>query len=78
MSTVALIEYIAENLVNEPDKVQVTEIEGDEKVIVELRVADEDIGKVIGKSGSVARALRTLIAAIGSREDKGYSLEIID
>ena len=75
---VSLVEYVVGCLVDCPDEVRVTKIDGDDKTIIELRVADVDVGKVIGKSGTVARALRTLLSALGSRDDTLYSLEIID
>jgi len=73
-----LIEYIVENLVEHPESIRMEEIPGNEEIVVELRVADTDVGKIIGKNGSVARALRTLIMAAGSRQKKNYTLEIID
>lgn len=73
-----LVEYIVHSLVEHPDEVSIEAIPGSEETIIELRVADSDVGKVIGKNGSVARALRTLLAALGSRDEKTYSLEIID
>ncbi len=73
-----LLEYIIENLVEHPEEVSITEIPGAEEHIVEVRVDDEDVGKVIGKNGSVAKALRTLLTAVGAKKDITYSLEIID
>ncbi len=73
-----LMEYIVENLVDEPDQVRISEIPGNEETIIEIRVADPDVGKVIGKNGSVARALRTLLSAVGAKTDRNYILEIID
>lgn len=73
-----LMQYIIENLVDSPDDVRVSEIPGNEEVVLEIRVADPDVGKVIGKNGSVARALRTLLSAVGARSDQNFSLEIID
>ncbi len=78
MNSIALIEYIVVNLVENPDDVRIDQIEGDEENVVELRVADSDVGKVIGKNGSVARSLRTLLSALGTKEQKNYILEIID
>lgn len=78
MHSTELVEYIVHSLVENPDEVQITTIPGTEETIIELRVAESDVGKVIGKNGSVARALRTLLSALGSRDDKTYSLEIID
>ena len=79
MSPVALIEYVVQSLVENPDQVRISEIQGSEETVIELRVADSDVGKVIGKNGSVARALRTLITAVGAKGDGGhFTLEIID
>lgn len=78
VQAVTLIEYVAESLAARPEEVTIEEVPGNEETIIELRVADEDVGKVIGKNGSVARAMRTLLTAIGSRDDRTYVLEIID
>ncbi len=78
MQTLEMLEYVIENLIDEPDQLRLTEIEGTEENVIEVRVAPEDIGKIIGKNGSVARALRTLLTAAASKEDKNYVLEIID
>ncbi len=72
-----LIAYIAGRLVDEPDQVQVDEREEDETVTVELRVAKDDLGKVIGKQGRTARAMRSLLAA-ASKENIRTRLEILD
>lgn len=74
----ALLEYIIQSLVEYPDEVEITTIEGDEENIIELRVAESDVGKVIGKNGAVARALRTLMSALAAKDRKNYILEIID
>lgn len=76
--TMELIEYIVENLVDHPDDVRINEIQGSEENIVEIRVNEEDVGKVIGKNGSVAKALRTLMTAVGAKKQTNYTLEIID
>lgn len=76
--TMELIEYIVENLVEYPDDVRINEIQGSEENIVEVRVNEEDVGKVIGKNGSVAKALRTLMTAVGAKKQINYTLEIID
>ena len=73
-----LIEYIAKSLVDDPSSVSVTEVEGDKTTILELRVAEADIGKVIGKYGRIAKALRTVLSASASKGGKRYSLEIMD
>lgn len=71
-----LIEYIAKNLVDSPEGVQVKEHRGDYVIRVQLQVADEDKGKVIGREGKIARALRTIVNATASREGKRGILEI--
>ena len=73
-----LIEYIAKSLVDDPSAVSVTEAEGERNTILELRVAEADIGKVIGKYGRIAKALRTVLSASSSKNGKRYSLEILD
>ncbi len=78
MTPIPLVDYVVRSLVENQDEVHISEIPGSEETIIELRVADSDIGKVIGKNGSVARALRTLIQAVGAREKRSYVLEIID
>ncbi|MCB1152852.1 KH domain-containing protein, partial [bacterium] len=61
-----LIEFVAKGLVDNPDEVRVDEVDGDGEVIFELTVAEDDLGKVIGKSGRTARALRTILSAAGA------------
>ena len=73
-----LIEYIAKSLVDDPSAVSVNETEGERGPVLELRVAQGDIGKVIGKYGRSAKALRTVLSASASREGKHYSLDILD
>ena len=74
-----LIEYIARILVDEPDKVEVTRVEGEQSTILELHVADNDMGKIIGKSGRIANAMRILLNAAAARQGKRrVVLEIID
>jgi predicted RNA-binding protein YlqC (UPF0109 family) len=72
-----LVEYIAKSLVDDPSQVSVTEIQGATSVILELRVAPEDMGRVIGKGGRVANAMRTLLRVIASKQGKRVTLEII-
>lgn len=72
-----LVEYIASALVSRPDQVRVTEIEGDGSTIYELHVAPEDVGKVIGRQGRIARALRTTVRA-AVRDGRSVHVEIID
>ncbi|MEK7195431.1 MAG: KH domain-containing protein [Patescibacteria group bacterium] len=73
-----LIEDIAKALVDDPDKVSVTMVEGEQVTILELRVAKEDIGKVIGREGRMARSIRIIVGAVGMKEKRRYTLEIID
>ncbi len=72
-----LLEVIAKNLVEYPEQVQVFEKEGDKASILELKVAPEDMGKVIGKQGRIAKAIRTVIKAAAVHEDKKIIVEII-
>lgn len=73
-----LIEYVAKQLVDNPDKVNVSMVEGERSLVIELRTAPEDIGKVIGKQGRIARALRTLLSAVSVKTGRHAILEIID
>jgi len=73
-----LVEFIAKALVDEPDKVQVTEIEGEKITVIELRVAPGDLGKVIGKQGRTARSIRTLLNATATKLRKRAVLEILE
>ena len=73
-----LIKYIAQSLVDNPDDVQVNEIEGEQTSVIELRVAKEDLGKVIGKQGRTARAMRTILSAASTKIRKRAVLEIIE
>ncbi|HLB86774.1 MAG TPA: KH domain-containing protein [Terriglobales bacterium] len=74
----ALIEQIAKALVDEPDQVSVSQVDGDQTVVLELKVAPSDLGKVIGKQGRTARAMRTLLGAAGVKFQKRFSLEILE
>ncbi len=73
-----LIEYIAKSLVDNPDAVEVSEIEGESTSVIELRVAKEDLGKVIGKQGRTARAMRTILSAASTKLKRRAVLEIIE
>ena len=73
-----LVEIIAKSLVDNPNEVHVNEIQGEQDLILELRVAPEDMGKVIGKQGRVAKAIRTVVKAAALNEDKKVVVEIID
>ncbi len=72
-----LVEYIAKSLVNAPDDVVVTEEEGEEGIVLKLQVADEDKGRVIGKQGRIAQAIRTLIRVKAAKAGTRATLEII-
>jgi uncharacterized protein len=73
-----LIEHIAKSLVEAPGEVFVEEYEDGDETVIELEVAESDLGRVIGRSGRIARALRTVLSAAGSKQDKRYALEIIE
>jgi len=73
-----LIEFIAKALVDKPEEVVVTEIEGEQTSVIELKVAKEDLGKVIGKQGRTARAMRTILSASSTKIRKRSVLEIIE
>jgi predicted RNA-binding protein YlqC (UPF0109 family) len=72
-----LVEKIAKALVDNPDMVQVNEVAGEQSIILELKVAPEDMGKVIGKQGRIAKAIRTVVKAAAIKEDKRVVVEII-
>ncbi|NLM10971.1 MAG: KH domain-containing protein [Clostridiaceae bacterium] len=72
-----LLESIARSLVDNPDDVSVRELEGEKSLILELRVAEDDMGKVIGKQGRIAKAIRTVMKAAAMRNDKRVIVEII-
>jgi predicted RNA-binding protein YlqC (UPF0109 family) len=73
-----LVEEIAKALVDNPEDVRVTEVEGEQTTVLELRVRNEDLGKVIGRQGRTARAIRTLLAAAGMKVQKRFVLEILE
>lgn len=72
-----LLEVIAKNLVDRPEQVQITETRNERALVLELKVAPEDMGKVIGKQGRIAKAIRTLVKASGVHEDKKIIVEIV-
>lgn len=72
-----LVEYIAKALVDNPDEVSVNEVEGSQSIIIELKVAEEDMGKVIGKQGRIAKAIRTVVKAAAIKQNKRVVVEII-
>ncbi len=73
-----LVEYLVKSLVDQPDGVEIRQIEGEKSTILELSVAKDDIGKVIGKHGRIARAIRTVLSATATRSGKRIVLEILD
>lgn len=73
-----LVEYIAKALVNNEDEVKVTELQGQQAHIIELRVAREDVGKIIGRKGQTADAIRKLLSCSAAKSSKRYQLHIID
>lgn len=73
-----LLEYLAKSLVDKPDEVVVSQVEGERSVILELRVSPEDMGKVIGKQGRIAQALRTILKAAAVKDGKRVMIEIIN
>lgn len=72
-----LVEFIAKSLVDNPDEVKVNEIEGSQSIIIELRVAPDDMGKIIGKQGRIAKAIRTVVKAAAIKDNKRIVVEII-
>lgn len=73
-----LVQVIAKSLVDNPSEVHVNEVQGEQSVVLELRVAPEDMGKVIGKQGKVAKAIRTVVKAASLNVDKKIVVEILD
>ncbi|MCJ7539563.1 MAG: KH domain-containing protein [Desulfobacterales bacterium] len=73
-----LIKYIAQALVDNPEQVEVSEVEGNQTSVLELKVAKEDLGKVIGKQGRTARAMRTILSASSAKLKKRSVLEILE
>ncbi len=73
-----LVTFIAKSIVDNPDQVEVNEVEGERAVVFELRVASEDMGKVIGKKGRVIHAIRALVQAAAAKEGKRATVEILE
>ncbi len=73
-----LLELIAKALVDRPEEISVTQIDGEQTTVLELRVAQDDLGKVIGKQGRTARAIRTILGAAGMKVRKRFVLEILE
>lgn len=78
MSNKELVEYIVTSLVDRPEEVEIREIDGEMSTIIELRVSKDDIGKVIGKHGRIARAIRTINSAAATKSGRKVVLEILD
>jgi predicted RNA-binding protein YlqC (UPF0109 family) len=74
---IELVEYIAKALVDHPENVSVNQVEGEQSIILELKVDPEDMGKVIGKQGRIAKAIRTVVKAAAAKEGKRVVVEII-
>ena len=72
-----LVEYMAKSLVDNPEEVSVNEVDGEQSLILELKVAPEDMGKIIGKQGRIAKAIRTVVKAAAVKEHKRVIVEII-
>ena len=77
MAARELVEYVAKSLVDQPDEVRVEEVRDRDGIVLELHVAEDDMGKVIGRNGSVAKALRTLLKVVGARDGELFQLEIV-
>jgi uncharacterized protein len=73
-----IVEYLARRLVDEPDAVRVDQIDRDDAIVLQLYVAPDDVGKVIGRQGRIARALRTVVRASAARNDRRVLLEIME
>ena len=73
----ALVEYIVKALVSQPDQVNISRVERDDATVIEVRVAPEDMGKIIGKQGRIARAMRTVVKAASAKEAKRVIVEIL-
>ena len=73
-----LLLYMAKNLVDDPEAVTVTELEGEDGKVLQLRVAEGDMGKVIGRQGRIAKEIRTIIKAVAQRDGQKVSVEIVD
>ena len=73
-----LLLYLAKNLVDDPESVTVTEVEGDDGKVLELRVAEGDMGKVIGRQGRIAKEIRTIVKTVAQRTGERVTVEIVD
>ena len=75
---VELVKFIAQSLVEKPEAVDVREVEGEDSVVIELRVHEDDMGKVIGKQGRIAKAIRTVVKAASAKNEKPVYVEIVE
>ena len=73
-----LVEFLAKSLVDHPEEVRLRTLERDEQTVIELEVSPDDLGKVIGRQGRTARAMRTVLAAAGQKSRRRYTLDIVD
>ena len=73
-----ILQTIIESLVEEKDKIQINEVEGEKSTVFEIKVAPSDMGRVIGKEGRIAKAIRTIFKAVGSKEQKRVTIEFLD
>ncbi|HAV42655.1 TPA: RNA-binding protein [bacterium] len=73
-----LVEYLAKNLVNNPDEVEIKEIECEKRIILQLKVAPSDVGKIIGRGGKRVKAIRTLLSATAAKISKRAALDVLD
>ena len=73
-----LVEFVAKSLVDQPDDVQVHQFDRDQATVLEIEVAQPDLGKIIGRQGRTARAIRTLLSAAGQKQRRRYILDILD
>lgn len=73
-----ILSYIVTNLVENPDAISITEVEKDESVVLQLKVAESDMGKVIGRQGRIAKEIRTIVKAYGLKEQKKVLVDILD
>ena len=78
VSPQGLISFVCQNLISKPESLKISEIPGSEETVIEIRVDSDDVGKIIGKNDSVARSIRTLVSAMGSRSGVNYVVEIVD
>jgi predicted RNA-binding protein YlqC (UPF0109 family) len=73
-----VLEYLAKGVVDEPDQVEVTEVQGERSLILQLKVAPDDMGKVIGRRGRIIKAMRALVRVAGSRQNVSTMVEIVE